>query len=84
MPLTVKKLQGATWHQVYHYQYGAHPDFCFRVYSSAIPHVTVTHDRKIGAKSTMIYYTVHKRRTDSPSEACKIWNRNEKENGATG
>lgn len=83
MPITVNKLQKADWKQVYHYDYSQSNCF-FKTFSSDIPGVTVTHDRKIGSKRTMIYYTVHGRRTDSPSEAVKIWNRHEKEHGTTG
>lgn len=81
MPITVRKLQDANWVECYHYDYTQSGCF-FKIFSSDIPHVTVTHDRKIGSKRTMIYYTVHKRRTDSPSEAVKIWNRHEKENAS--
>lgn len=84
MILSVAKLQKADWRQVYSYDYNDWGAGFKTFASEALPGITVTHDRKVGAAKTLIYYTLHGRRTDSPSQACKIWNEKERKNGSAG
>lgn len=82
MSLTVKKLQIVEWKKVYDYAYND-KGAGFQTYSSEIPNVTITHDRKIGASRTLIYYTVHGKRTDSPAQVCRWWNETAAKSGGS-
>lgn len=77
MLLSILKLSKADWHLVYQYDYNDHGAGFKTFAAKDIPGITITHDRKIGAKTTLIYYTVDKKRTDSPSQAVKWYNQHE-------
>lgn len=75
--ISVKRLNDAAWREIFGYRYND-KGAGFKTFGCDIPNITITHDRKIGASRTIIYYTVGKRRTDSPSQAVKWWNENDK------
>lgn len=84
MPLSVLKLAKADWRLVYQYDYNDRGAGFKTFADDKLPGITITHDRKVGSQRTIIYYTVHKKRTDSPSQACKIYNEMEKRRVSTG
>lgn len=89
MILSVAKLQKADWVLVYEYAYNDRGAGFKTFASDKLPGITVTHDKKIGAARTIIYYTItdkinKSQRTDSPSQACKWWNQRERKNGSVG
>lgn len=75
--ISVKHLNDATWREIFDHRYND-KGAGFKTFGCDIPNITITHDRKIGASRTIIYYTVGKRRTDSPSQAVRYWNEQEK------
>lgn len=78
--LTVARLQKVNWKLVYDYRYNDR-GAGFKIFAcDAVPGITVTHDKKIGASKTLIYYTVNKQRTDSPWQACKWYNSKSRQN----
>lgn len=80
--LTVARLQKADWKLIFAYQYNDRGAGFKTFACDALPGITVTHDKKIGASKTLIYYTVNKQRTDSPWQACKIYNEKERQSAS--
>lgn len=83
MILTVARLQKAEWVLIFQYAYNDRGAGFKTFASDKLPGITVTHDKKIGANKTLIYYTVNKQRTDSPWQATKWYNKGVK-NGSAG
>lgn len=76
MPITLKQLRAAEWKKVYAYQGEA---MAFDTFATdAIPHLTVTHTRRKLGGPVSIAYAARGRRTDSPSQAVRYWNEEER------
>ncbi len=78
MTLTIARLQKADWKLIFQYAYNDRGAGFKTFAADALPGITVTHDKKIGASKTLIYYTVGGKRTDSPWQACKWHNASKK------
>lgn len=76
MTITVRQLRGANFIQVYSYD-GTSTSFVTFA-CDAIPGLTLTHEKRKGSKKIVITYQCHGRKTDSPSQAVKFYNRVEK------
>lgn len=75
MPISNKTLRDAEWKSVYRY-IGATTGF--ETYAcDALPGITITHN-KVGSKRTTTIYRVHGKTTDSPIQAVRLYNEEEK------
>lgn len=72
-PITIKVLRDAAWKHVYRYN-GV--TLAFTTYASdALPGVTVTHEVTLKPKRRKrTVYTINGQRTDSPTQAVRIYN----------
>lgn len=73
MPLTLKSLGELPWTQIYFYE-REDQRVWFKTFDSGKKGLTITHNKRLGVKQVQIYYTVHGRKTDSPSQAIKWYN----------
>lgn len=76
MPITARQLRTQKWNKIYVYP-GFSGGTSFEVYSCNIKGITVTHERR-GKGKVKISYRVGKRTTDSPTQAVRWWNENER------
>ena len=70
--ISQKTLRDATWQCVYTY---SGKTLSFVIFAcDALPGITIAHERTKGYAKAKTVYTVNKKRTESPSQAVKLWN----------
>jgi hypothetical protein len=75
VPITLRQLRSVTWNRVYQYDGGN--GIGFTTFACDIERLTVTHDFRRG-KRTRITYMARGQITESPSQAVRLWNQEER------
>lgn len=70
-PITRRLMNAGDWRQVYQYDGSS---LSFTIYAcDQFPGMTIAYERR-GAGKVKTFYTVFGKRTDSPTQAVRLWN----------